>query len=179
MRRTVSLTVDSVAAGGDGVGRSEGLVVFVPRTAPGDVITATIAGKSHFARGELRSVVRPSADRVDPPCQHYTRDLCGGCQLQHMSYDSQLRAKQRIVADAIARIGKREVARPEIAPSPDEWRYRSKLTLALKRRGESWIAGLHPYNDPVRVFPLADCPITDRRVVTTWREVMGASQFSA
>jgi 23S rRNA (uracil1939-C5)-methyltransferase len=173
--RTISLAVDGIAAGGDGVGRSEGLVVFVPRTAPGDVVTATIAGKGHFARGTLRSITRPSPERVEPPCEHYRRERCGGCQLQHMTYESQLAAKQRLIADAVRRIGKRDVEPPPITPSPEEWRYRVKLTLAMRRRGDGWIAGLHPYDDPGRVFALADCPITDRRVVSAWREILAAS----
>jgi 23S rRNA (uracil1939-C5)-methyltransferase len=174
---TVSVAIDSIAAGGDGVGRKEGLVVFVPRTAPGDVVTAQIAGRGRFARGALRSIVTPSLARTDPPCPHYTRDKCGGCQLQHLSYDSQLSAKQTIVRDSLIRIGKRNVDVVAISPSPKEWRYRTKLTLAIRRRGARWIAGLHPYDDPVRIFALADCPITDSRVVSAWREVMSADAF--
>jgi 23S rRNA (uracil1939-C5)-methyltransferase len=174
---TVSVAIDSIAAGGDGVGRNEGLVVFVPRTAPGDVVTAQISGRGHFARGALRSVITSSVSRIDPPCPHYTRDRCGGCQLQHLSYEAQLSAKQTIIRDALQRIGKREVGTVPIGPSPKEWRYRTKLTLAIRRRGARWIAGLHPYDDPSRVFALADCPITDSRVVSAWREVMNADAF--
>ena len=173
----VSVSIQSIAAGGDGVGRNNGLVVFVPRTAPGDVVTAQISGKGHFARGALRSIVTPAPVRVDPPCMHYTRDKCGGCQLQHMTYDSQLAAKQIIIRDSLERIGKRSVAPPPIERSPKEWRYRTKLTLAIRRKGGRWIAGLHPYDDPVHVFPLSDCPITDRRVVAAWREVMQADAY--
>jgi 23S rRNA (uracil1939-C5)-methyltransferase len=173
----VSVAIDSIAAGGDGVGRTNGLVVFVPRTAPGDVVTAQISGKGHFARGALRSIVNPSPVRIEPACPHYTRDKCGGCQLQHMTYDSQLVAKQLIVRDSLQRIGKRGVDAPSIERSPKEWRYRTKLTLAIRRRGARWIAGLHPYDDPVRVFALADCPITDRRVVAAWHEVMQADAY--
>src|SRR5687768_8233694 len=97
MSPVVTLTVDSIAAGGDGVGRSNGLVVFVPRTAAGDIVTASIAGRGQFARGALRTVTRPSPDRTEPPCPHYTHDRCGGCQLQHITYGSQLAAKQRII----------------------------------------------------------------------------------
>ena len=171
----VTLAVDSIAAGGDGVGRSNGLVVFVPRTAPGDIATVSISGKGQFARGTVRTVTRPSPDRTDPPCAHYTRDRCGGCQVQHMTYAAQLTAKQRIILDAIERIGKREVAPPEVRPSGAEWRYRTKLTLAIRRRGGNWIAGLRAYNDPSRVFSLADCPITDRGVVRVWRDVMSSA----
>ena len=177
MSRTVSLTIDTIAAGGDGVARNEGLVVFVPRSAPGDVITASVSGKGHFARGSLRTILRPSPARIEPPCPHYTRERCGGCQIQHMQYAAQIDAKQRIITDAMARIGKREIASPDVMPSADEWRYRTKLTLAMRRRGGGWIAGLHPYDDPGRVFALSDCPITDRRVVAAWREVMHASEF--
>jgi len=174
---TISVSIDSIAAGGDGVARSNGLVVFVPRTAPGDVVTTQISGKGHFARGSLRTIVTPSPVRVEPPCPHYTRDKCGGCQLQHMTYDAQLDAKRAIIRDSLQRIGKRQVELPEIDRSPKEWRYRTKLTLAMRRRGARWIAGLHPYDDPVHVFALADCPITDRRVVAAWREVMQADAY--
>src|SRR4026207_362616 len=98
--RIVELVIDSIAAGGDGVGRSNGLVVFVPRTAPGDVVTAQISGKGHFARGTLQSIAPSSPVRIAPPCPHYTRDNCGGCQLQHMTYESQLAAKQMIIRDS-------------------------------------------------------------------------------
>ena len=171
---SVSVRIDSIAAGGDGVGRTDGLVVFVPRTAPGDVVTAQIAGRGHFARGTLRSVVTPSPARIPPPCPHYTRDRCGGCQVQHMSYEAQLAAKQLIIRDSLQRIGKRAVQPPVIERSHQEWRYRTKLTLSMRRRGARWVAGLHPYDDPGTVFALADCPITDRRVVSTWHEVMSA-----
>lgn len=176
MSPVVTLAVDSIAAGGDGVGRSNGLVVFVPRTAAGDIVTASIAGKGQFARGSLRTVTRPSPDRTDPPCPHYTRDRCGGCQLQHITYRGQLAAKQRIIRDAIERIGKRQLAPPEVRPSFSEWRYRTKLTLAIRRRGGNWIAGLRAYDDPSRVFSLADCPITERGVVRAWRDVLSASE---
>ncbi len=174
---TVTVTIDSIAAGGDGIGRSNGLVVFVPRTAPGDVVTAQISGKGHFARGTLRSIVSPSSVRIEPPCPHYTTDKCGGCQLQHMTYEATLAAKQMIIRDSLERIGKRKVAPPPIERSPKEWRYRTKLTLAMRRRGARWIAGLHPYDDPSHLFPLSDCPITDRRVVAAWREIMDADAY--
>jgi 23S rRNA (uracil1939-C5)-methyltransferase len=92
-----------------------------------------------------------------------------------MNYsDGQLSAKRIIIQDSLQRIGKRALDVPPIVRSPKEWRYRNKLTLAMRRRGARWIAGLHPYDDPARVFPLSDCPITDSLVVATWREIMNA-----
>jgi 23S rRNA (uracil1939-C5)-methyltransferase len=173
----IELHVASVAAGGDGVGRDEGLVVFVPRTAPGDLARVRIVSRKRFARGRLESVVLASRERVEPPCPHYEVDRCGGCQLQHMRYGAQLDAKRGIVRDSIERIAKRTVDVPDTHPSEREWRYRSTLTLAMRRSGTDWMTGLHPYDDPVAVFQLADCPITEERVVATWREIMSASSF--
>src|SRR5215212_910468 len=178
MAQVISVEIDSIAAGGDGVGRSNGLVVFVPRTASGELVTARISGKGSFARGSLRSIARPSDDRIEPPCPHYTKDRCGGCQIQHITYSAQMRAKHRIVKDAIERIGKRTAEIGEVVASDAEWRYRTKLTLAMKRgpSGE-WIAGLHQYDNPARIFALNDCPITDRAVVSTWRQILDHQGF--
>ena len=168
------LHIDSIAAGGDGVARSGGLVVFVPRTAPGDDIEADIVAHGRFARGAIRRLVAASPSRTEPPCEHYTRDRCGGCQLQHLRYDAQLAAKRDIVRDAMQRVGRRDVADVVVAPSPSPWRYRRKLTLALRRVQGRWIAGLHPYDAPGRVFALHDCLITDEQVVRAWHEVIAA-----
>jgi 23S rRNA (uracil1939-C5)-methyltransferase len=95
-----------------------------------------------------------------------------------MSYSSQLRAKQRIVRDAMERIGRRRVTIGALRESPSEWRYRSKLTLSMQRLSSGeWVAGLHPYDNPAKVFALADCPITDRAVVATWREILARSSL--
>src|SRR5688500_1507817 len=148
------LRIDSIAAGGDGVARHEGLAVFVPRTAPGDVVEATLDVRGRFARARVGSVGEPSAARGSPPCVHYTRDRCGGCQLQHIRYEAQLEAKAIIVRDALRRIGRRDVDAVTVRASPSPWGYRTKLTLALRRRGGHWIAGLHSYDDPDAVFQM-------------------------
>ena len=177
MSNVLSVSIDSIAAGGDGVGRNNGLVVFVPRTAPGDIVTARISGKGHFARGSLNTIVSASTDRIDPSCDHYTRDRCGGCQIQHIKYDAQLAAKKRIISDAMQRIAKRDAASLQpVIPSAKQWRYRTKLTLAIRRSGERWIAGLHRYDNPSQVFALADCPITERAIVATWHDIMTESR---
>ena len=173
--RTAVVTVESIAAGGDGVARADGMVVFVPRTAPGDVAEIDLVPGARFARGTVRALRTPSPDRVEPRCTHYTRDRCGGCQLQHLSYDAQLAAKARIVSDAMQRIARVTVDPATVFASGDPWRYRRKLTLALRRRDGTWIAGMHAYDDPGRVFALTDCPITHPRVLALWQQVLAAS----
>jgi len=169
---TSRIAIGSIAAGGDGVGRADGMAVFVPRTAPGDVVDATLDVKGRFARGRMVSLVERSSDRVEPPCVHYTRDRCGGCQLQHVEYSAQLRAKGTIVRDALQRIGKRDVDTVVVRPSPSPWHYRTKLTLALRWQRDGWIAGLHSLDDPEAVFALEECLITDDRVIAVWRDVL-------
>jgi len=172
---TAEVVIDSIAAGGDGVGRTDGVVVFVPRAARGDRLRVELETRKRFARGTIRELIEPSPDRVDPVCYHYRVDRCGGCQLQHVRYDAQLEAKRLIIRDSLARIGRRQVEPPDIEPSEEQWRYRHKLTLGMRRnRTGSWTIGLHPFDDPVNVFQLADCPITDERVLTIWRQVMEA-----
>jgi len=172
----VRLTIDSIAAGGDGVARHEGLVVFVPRSAPGDVVQAAVTVQGRFARAQVTAIESPSPDRVEPPCPHYVHDRCGGCQLQHLAYDAQLAAKAGIVRDGFERIGRRAMTPPVVHPSARPWRYRRKLTLAMRRRANGrWIAGLHPHDAPGWVFDLNDCPITDERVLATWAEVRSAA----
>ena len=174
------VTITGIAVGGDGVGRmSDGRVVFVPRTAPEDRIRpreGSLQRHRNFARADVGEIVQSSPNRVTPPCPHYTQDHCGGCQLQHVAYDAQLSAKRAIVGDTLRRIGKLDVADPEIVEALDEWRYRSKISMAVKTTGgrsDGLTAGLHPYDRPNFVFPLADCHITDFRLMALWRELRG------
>lgn len=171
MTDTLEVRIDSLAAGGDGVGRHERLVVFVPRSAPGDIVRVSADKRQRFVRGAIIEVLHPSPQRIEAPCTHYVKDRCGGCQVQHMRYEAQVAAKGAIIRDAMQRIGRVDTAIPVVERGP-EWRYRRKLTLALRRRGERWIAGLHRYDAPDEVFELADCPITDERVLQAWRAVL-------
>src|SRR5712692_5862202 len=184
-----TVTITGIAAGGDGVGRlADGRAVFVPRTVPGERVrlrtgegeqrgggrgTSALKIHKHFARGEIGETLETGMARVTPPCPHYGRDRCGGCQLQHLSYDAQLAAKRAIVGDALRRIGKLDVADPEIVEAVDEWRYGAKISLAVKKVGrtDGRTVGLQPYDRPGSVFSLADCHIADFRLMALWREL--------
>jgi 23S rRNA (uracil1939-C5)-methyltransferase len=159
-----------LAAGGDGVGKLEdGRTVFIPRTAPGDLIeVAGIKEHKRFARARLSRVLEPSPHRVEPRCPHYVRDDCGGCQLQHLDNPTQLASRQSFVGDALRRIGKREVADPAIVPSPETYDYRTKLTLHAAAGGR---IGLHPYDRPDQVFDLKWCHITAPPLMQLWQAV--------
>ena len=141
------------------------------RASRGDIAIVRLTKSKRYARGELALLEEASPDRVEPSCPHYTMDSCGGCQIQHLSYEAQLLAKGSIIADALRRIGRRDVGEITVEPSDAQWRYRRKLTLHLRRVESAWIAGLHPFDDPSAVFDLADCQITDERVLAIWRDL--------
>jgi 23S rRNA (uracil1939-C5)-methyltransferase len=169
--------IESIAAGGDGVGRLDGLAVFTPRTAPGELVDVSTRQQGRLARGRLLRVLEPSANRVAPRCRHYDGDRCGGCQLQHLSIEAQRSAKQRIVQDAFARIARRSVELPEIVSSPAAWEYRSRLTLAMRWRNGAWTMGMHRFDDVDSVFDLQECPISDARIVAAWAGVRQAARW--
>ena len=178
------VAITAIAAGGEGVGRlADGRAVFVARTAPGERIRLREGVKLHksFARGELAEIIAAGAARVTAPCPHYVQDHCGGCQLQHVTYEAQLAAKRAIVGDALRRIAKLDVGDPDIVEAVEEWRYRATITLSVKSLGRSdpkglpagrgRTVGLHPYDRPASVFQLIDCHIADFRLMALWREL--------
>ena len=177
MDELAELTIDSIAAGGDGVARYDGMVVFVPRSAPGDRVSARVKREGRFARGRIQQVLVPSPQRVAPRCSHYEADHCGGCQLQHLSYEGQIRAKRGIVNDSLERIARSPSRLDAIVPSPEPWSYRTRLTLTVRRNGPSCVMGLRHWDNPDRVFELGECPIADARVVAACLEAGAARHF--
>lgn len=165
-----TLSIDRIAAGGDGVGRADGLAVFVPRTAPGDVAQVAYVTHARHGRGRILQLLTRSPHRVAPSCVHYERDRCGGCQLQHLDADAQQAARRQIVQDTVQRIGRREIPLPTL-DTGESWGYRSRLTLTLRRSGARWIGGLHAHDDPTRVFALETCLIAHPALVSAWGSI--------
>ncbi|HYW07130.1 MAG TPA: TRAM domain-containing protein, partial [Longimicrobium sp.] len=167
------MRIESIAAGGEGVGRlADGRVVFVHRTAPGDLAEVALTERrDRWARGSLLRVLEASPERRDAPCPHYER--CGGCTLEHMEYDAQLRAKSRIVADALTRIGGVPTEAPEVVPSPREFRYRNRVSFALRRGERGRVeAGFHALGAPDEVVDIgADCLLPEEAISRVWAGV--------
>jgi 23S rRNA (uracil1939-C5)-methyltransferase len=163
---TETARIRAIAAGGDGVGTlADGCTVFVPRTAPGDVVELTSVRRSQrLARGWIGRLVEAGSERVAPRCPHYSGEGCGGCQLQHLTPASQQDARRKLVGDALRRIGHLEVPEVTLAPSPTEWNYRAKITLAVKRRH----IGFHRVGRPDEVFDLVECHIARPELNRLW-----------
>jgi tRNA/tmRNA/rRNA uracil-C5-methylase (TrmA/RlmC/RlmD family) len=125
----ITLTIHDVAFGGEGVGKVDELVVFVPFVAVGETVEAEVTElKKNFARARLLRIVTPSAERVTPACGHFA--ACGGCQYQHLSYAEQLRVKHKQIADLFQRIGgiEKDVVAP-VVPCPSPLGYRNRIMI--------------------------------------------------
>jgi 23S rRNA (uracil1939-C5)-methyltransferase len=140
----VTLDIDELAPGGEGVGRTEGRAAFVPFTAPGDRIVAEVPGGAGVAHATLVEVLSPGPLRVEAPCRHFgvagpgaaDERGCGGCEWLHVAYEGQLAAKAHGLAETLRRIGRLEPGSyhaPPILGSPRPLRYRSRAKFHFDR----------------------------------------------
>ncbi len=131
----ISLTIHDIAFGGEGVGRVDEFVVFVPFVLVGETVEAEITEvKKNFARAKLLRVVTPSPERVAPECRYFTQ--CGGCQYQHIDYAAQLRIKHKQISDLFERVGK--ISPEKIAaglPCPSPYGYRNRIMIRSQWNG--------------------------------------------
>lgn len=132
--------IENLAFGGQGILRHEGLVVFIPFTAPGDKVRFRITEKrKKFAYGELIEILEKSPSRILPHCPYF--GVCGGCQLQHITEEMQLNYKRQWVEDAFRRIGHLSFDKVLPVISASEWAYRRHITLHLKPAENHFQAG--------------------------------------
>ena len=128
--------IERLGSHAEGVAHIDGFAVFVRGALPGEKIRAQVETvKKSYATAILTEILEASPERTKPRCPVY--ELCGGCQLQHLSYDAQLREKQRQVEDAVRHIGKlRDVTIfPTLGAAP--WEYRNKMQFPVgKTHGE-------------------------------------------
>ncbi len=165
-----AVRIERVAAGGDGVGHlTDGRVVFIPATAPGDLVEPRdIRLSARFARAWPGRVVEPGPGRIEVPCDHRRKDGCGGCQLQHLAEPAQQEARKRIVGDALRRIGKLALEDPPLRAADSPWGYRTRITLHRSRDGTF---GFHQAERPGEVFPLRYCLIAREELNALWEEL--------
>lgn len=124
-----TVTITDIAFGGEGVARLNDFVVFVPYVVAGEVVEAEITEvKKQFARARLVRIEKPSTDRVKPECPHF--GACGGCQYQHIHYETQLAFKHKQVRDLFQRIGKVPSDRiAPVVPCPKPYGYRNRIMI--------------------------------------------------
>lgn len=152
----IPLTIESLTNEGMGVGRFKGLAVFVPFTAVGDTAEIQIV-KIHprYAYGIVKKMMEPSTDRIDNDCPVYLK--CGGCSFRHISYEAELREKERIVQNNILRLSGQKPKFLPIIPSPRVDRYRNKGQYPVGKNKEGRAETGFYANRSHRLISVGDC----------------------
>ena len=160
----IELDVGPVAQGGACVARHDGRVVFVRHALPGERVLARVTEDRHasYCRADAVTVLRPSPDRVEPPCPHARPGRCGGCDWQHASAAAQRAGKADVIREQFRRIARLDVSAllPDVVELPGGLLgWRSRITYAVDRAGgTAGRLGLHRYrSDEVEV--LERCPL--------------------
>ena len=128
----IEIEISGLTHQGMGVGRKDGLAVFVADTIPGETVRARIVRRQkNYAVAERLAVLQPSVDRLQPACRY--NGICGGCSLQHVRYARQLLLKRNLVEDTLRRIGGfREIVVPPVVPAPEALFYRNRAQFHLQ-----------------------------------------------
>lgn len=168
------VTVQDLTHDGAGVAKIDGFPIFIQNALPDEEVKIkVIKVKKGYAFGRLEEIKKPSPHRVDAPCPIYKQ--CGGCQLQHLSYEGQLIAKRKQVQDVLERIGhlKDIPVHPVLGMDHNPWRYRNKAQVPIGEREGGLIAGFYQQRSH-EIINMKECLIQQEindTVVQTVREI--------
>ena len=137
------IRITAISMQGEGLGRLEGKIVFVPFTLPGESVEIEIKeDRKTYSRGRLVRVLEPSPDRVTPPCPIF--GICGGCHLQHASPSAQSRIKENGFREAFRHALKMDDPPIQtLRDSPGSLYYRHRLRLKIQGRGRQSSLGFY------------------------------------
>ncbi len=161
INETVNIKIDDLAMGGEGVGKSNGITVFVADSVPGDELKIKLVElKKNFIRGVIVDIIKPSPDRVALKCP--LAKTCGGCQWQHISYPVQLKYKTKIVKETLRRLGKlNNIKVNDIIGMNEPWGFRNKIQYPISGgsgRGEKLAMGYYMQGTH-NIIDIDSCPI--------------------
>ncbi len=157
-RKVVS--IESIAVGGEGVSKDLEIPLFINRVAPGDSVEVEVFDvRKTFGRARLEQVIKPSPQRTEPPCPVFK--VCGGCQLQHIAYPYQLKAKKEIVEQALKHLGG---LHPDCVAEPigarHDLHYRNKVQFPVRNpTGSDRILAGYYKQDSHELVNIKYCPI--------------------
>lgn len=179
----VTLTINDIGTDGEGIGKVDGYTLFVKDAIIGDVIEAKIIkAKKNYGYARLESIITPSRDRVKPDCS--VARQCGGCQIQQMSYESQLRFKEKLVKDNICRIGgMTDYEYLPIIGMEIPYHYRNKAQYPVGySKDKEIIMGFYAGRTH-SIIPCTDCSIGAKEnkyildIIKSWMELNGVRPY--
>ena len=167
----VEVSITDLNTSGEGVGRINGQVIFVPDTVTGDrALVRLTRVKSKYAEGQLQKLLMSSSDRIRPRC--IVADKCGGCQWQHVNWEHQLLSKRQQVMQSLQRIaGLPEMQVQQTLHTAEDLHYRNKATypLGISTTGNLQ-AGYYRKNSH-KIVNLNQCPVQDSRLNLLLKEI--------
>ncbi|MEM7482203.1 MAG: TRAM domain-containing protein [Acidobacteriota bacterium] len=153
----LELTIDKLIAGGEGIGRFEGIPIFVPRSAPQDRLRVRLVERrTGYGRAEILEVLQPSPARRQAPCPHF--EPCGGCDLQHIDDAQQVRYKAEAVLDTLGHLSGLDLPPPRIyADQP--WGYRLRTQIHTRVEGDRRPRVGYYARGTQKLVPVDACPV--------------------
>jgi 23S rRNA (uracil1939-C5)-methyltransferase len=160
----LEVEIDSLAFGGRGLARADGLVVFVAGALPGDRVRVEITkAKKRFAEARTVELLRPGSERIADRCTH-DGEPCPGAPWQGLAYERQLTEKSSQVGEALRRIGELDNFELEpIEPAVEQWRYRNKLEYSFGERDGEPTLGFHARGRWDLIVDVTDCQLASER----------------
>lgn len=158
--KSYQAVVEDLTLEGNGICRVDGFTVFVPMTAVGDRIRfKAVKVQKHYGYGLLEQVVTPAPIRQQVDCPVFRQ--CGGCAFRHITYEEELRLKQKAVQDALQRLGGFQLEPEPIlgCEEPDHYRNKAQYPLGTDRQGKA-VAGFYARRSH-RIVPVLDCALQD------------------
>ncbi|WP_257350846.1 23S rRNA (uracil(1939)-C(5))-methyltransferase RlmD [Pseudalkalibacillus decolorationis] len=169
---TIPVTIKRLGINGEGVGFYKRKVTFIPGALPGEEILAEVTKAfPNRIEASVKSIKKRSEDRVKPPCPIY--EECGGCQLQHLQYEAQLREKKDIVRQAFDRYtnyNAHHLPLKDTIGMEDPWNYRNKSQLQVAKRDASVIAGLYGIGSH-KLIDLTNCMVQHPETTSVTNEI--------
>ena len=178
----ITLEITDLTPEGAGVGRKNGYVIFVPKTAVGDVVSVRILKPlTAYAYGKCEAVLVPSGDRCEPVCPVFSK--CGGCLFRHIRYEAELRIKKGCVEENFKRIGKLPISCRAILPSPqpDGYRNKAQIPCSTDAAGRPVFGFFAPHSH--RIIPCEHCLLEPAfysaliRRIAEWMEQYGIEPY--
>ncbi|MCI8499509.1 MAG: 23S rRNA (uracil(1939)-C(5))-methyltransferase RlmD [Clostridia bacterium] len=153
----VEAVCESIGTQGEGIAKVNGCTVFVPYLLSGEKAKIRILKvKNNVAYGKIEELLTPAEERVRPKCDVFYR--CGGCQLQHCNYRTQIKFKTALVRDTLKKIGGIEAVVASCERSEKTYGYRNKLQLPVARQNGQNAIGFFAERSH-RIVPAQSCPI--------------------
>ena len=176
----LEIVVDRLGVNGEGIAVYNGRVIFVPFALPKERVKIHIINdKNKFLIAKLLNVINKSEDRIESKCPYFSK--CGGCDIQHMNYQSQLKLKQEIVKTALLKYAQLDVPVNEVVSSSKEFRYRNKFAFPVQSVNGNIQIGMFRKNSH-NIIEVEDCLLQSdntKEIIKIFKKYLIENKISA